>query len=82
MNEKASYDVSFKQITFPSYYIACAVDFRPHEVFQAERKGTITKKKKKKKNSFSPFEKFSRVDQEGMKNSAINRDLHDKNQLL
>jgi hypothetical protein len=44
--------------------------------FQAERKGTITKKKK---NSFSPFEKFSRVDQEGMKNSAINRDLHDKN---
>ena len=78
MNEKASYDISFKQITFPSYYIACAEDFSPHEVFPSRKKRN-NNKKKKKKNSFSPFEKFSRVDQEGMKNSAINRDLHDKN---
>jgi len=75
MNEKASYDISFKQITFPSYHIACAVDFSPHEVFPSRKK----RNNHKKKNSFSPFEKFSRVDQEGMKNSAINRDLHDKN---
>jgi hypothetical protein len=77
MNEKASYDISFKQITFPLYYIACAVDFSPHEVFPSRKKRN--NHKKKKKNSFSPFEKFSRVDQEGMKNSGINRDLHDKN---
>jgi hypothetical protein len=46
MNEKASYDISFKQITFPSYYIACAVVSVHMKFFQAERKGTITKKKK------------------------------------
>jgi hypothetical protein len=50
--------------------------------FTKHKEKEQTQKKKKKKNSFSPFEKFSRVDQEGMKNSAINRDLHDKNQLL
>jgi hypothetical protein len=50
--------------------------------FSKQKEKEQSQKKKKKKNSFSPFEKFSRVDQEGMKNSAINRDLHDKNQLL